>query len=293
MRRGRAGRLHDRIVGDARHAAIDDDALRAARELEGQAAGAGFRDRGVGGGSAHIGDQQRAPGLHALVAGMRRVVDRLAAHVVVGEERRQMVGGRDAHAVEMRQGAVPMAEQAHHRQHAVDGVEQRLRRVDLAAGEHLAQGQKIEQQIDQDARIAAGMAAIGEDLAVEFAGEKPGRAPQRAVEALAAQARIAERDRGHELLLRQGAGAHVPLEVAHELADDAQEALVEGVVGAFEDQRRLADERDQPPRQRPAVSRAMRRSPSRDVTNSSTRERALAWASAVPAARRWRSQPKP
>ena len=38
---------------------------------------------------------------------------------------------------------------------------------------------------------------------------------------------------------------------------------------------------------------AIRLSPSLEVTNSSTRERALAWASAVPAARRCRSQPKP
>ena len=92
------------------------------------------------------------PGLQALVAGMRRVLDRLAAHVVVGQQRREMVGGRHAHAVEMRQGAVAMAEQAHHRQHAVDRVQQRLRRVDLAAGEHLAQRQEIEQQFDQQPR---------------------------------------------------------------------------------------------------------------------------------------------
>jgi hypothetical protein len=42
-----------------------------------------------------------------------------------------------------------------------------------------------------------------------------------------------------------------------------------------------------------SVLQAIRLSPSFEVTNSSTRERALAWASAVPAARRWRSQPKP
>ena len=65
---------------------------------------------------------ERAARLQALVAGMRRVMDRLAAHVVVGEQRREVVGGGDAHAVEMRQGAVAMPEEAHHRQHPVDGA---------------------------------------------------------------------------------------------------------------------------------------------------------------------------
>ena len=107
-----------------------------------------------------------------------------------------MVGGGDPHAVEMRQRAVAVAEQPHHRQHPVDGVQQGLGRVDLAAGEHLAQRQQIEQQVHQHARIAAGMPAIGEDLAIQFAGEKPGRAAQRLLEPLAAKARIAERDGG-------------------------------------------------------------------------------------------------
>ena len=40
----------------------------------------------------------------------------------------------------------------------------------------------------------------------------------------------------------------VALEIAHEPADGAQEAVIEGVVGAFEEQRRLAEEGDQPPR---------------------------------------------
>ena len=96
-----------------------------------------------------------------------------------------------------------------------------------------------------------------------------------------------------ELLLGQGAGPQTPFEIPHQIADDAQEALVEGVIGALEDQRRLADEGDQPARDDLRYRGAMRRSPRRDETNSSTSERALACARAVPAARRWRSQPKP
>ncbi len=246
-RRGTRG-LDDRIGGDLRHAAIDHDALRGARELEGQAAGRRLLGQGPGRRGAHIGHQQSAPGLQALVAGMGRVVDRLAAHVVIGEQRRQVVGGRHPHAVEMREGAVPMPEQAHHGQHPVDGAQERLGRIDLAAGEHLAQGQQIEQQLDDDARIAAHMPAIGQDLALELAGEQATGPAQIAVEPLAAQARIAERNRCHELLIGQGAGAHLALEGSHMLPDDSQETLVEGVIRPFQDQRRLADEGHEPAR---------------------------------------------
>ena len=177
MGRRRARGMGDGVVRAAGKAAIHDDALRAARELEGQAARTGFRrlmDRRAG---PDVGDEQRLAGLEPLVARMGRVVDRLAAHVVVGEQRRELVGRGYAHAVEMREGAVAVAEQAQHRQHAVDGVESASGRIDLAAREHLAQGQEIEEELDEQARIAARMAAVREDLAVELAGEEPGRAP--------------------------------------------------------------------------------------------------------------------
>ena len=84
-----------------------------------------------------------------------------------------MVGRGHAHAVEMGERAVAVAEQAHHGQHAVDGAQQRLGGVDLAAGEHLAKRQEVEQQFHHEARVAAGMAAIGQDLPVELAGQQP------------------------------------------------------------------------------------------------------------------------
>jgi hypothetical protein len=61
-----------------------------------------------------------------------------------------------------------MAEEAQHRHHAVDGVEQRLRRHDVARRKSLAQRQKIEQQFDQRRRIARHMPAVGQDLAAQF-----------------------------------------------------------------------------------------------------------------------------
>ena len=73
-------------------------------------------------------------------------------------------GKRRAHAVEMREGAVAVAEEAHHRHHAVDGVVELRRRRDVARLEGLPQRQEIEQQLDQRAGIAADVAAVGQDL---------------------------------------------------------------------------------------------------------------------------------
>ena len=117
---------------------------------------------------AGIHQQQQVLGFDALIAGMLRVRDRRAARIVVGEQRREQIGRRRAHAVEEREIAVAVPEEAQHRHHAVDGVEQRRRRRDIARGEGLAQRQQVEQQLDQGAGIAADVAAVGEDLPLEL-----------------------------------------------------------------------------------------------------------------------------
>ncbi len=63
-----------------------------------------------------------------------------------------------------------MTEEAQHRHHAVDGIEKRLRRRDVARREGLTQRQEFEQDFDDRAGIAAGMAAIGKNLPLDFAG---------------------------------------------------------------------------------------------------------------------------
>ena len=122
--------------------------------------------------AAGIHQDDGAGGFDALIAGMRRVGDRRAAGVVIGEDGGEQVGRRRPHAVEQREIAVAMPEEAQHRHHAVDGVEQRRRRRDVARREHLAQRQEIEQQLDQRARIAADMAAVGQDLPLELVGSR-------------------------------------------------------------------------------------------------------------------------
>ena len=117
------------------------------------------------GGARPVSISTRVPAaLDPLVAGMRRVGERRAARVVIGQDGGEQVGRRRAHAVEQRESAVAVPEEAQHRHHAVDGVEQRRRRRDVARGERLPQRQQVDQQLDQRAGIAADVSAVGQDL---------------------------------------------------------------------------------------------------------------------------------
>ena len=103
-------------------------------------------------------DRRRPAGVHqhhhladldALVTGMRRVRQRCTAGVVVGENGRHQIGQRRSHAVEVREGAVAVPEETHHRHHAVDRVVELRRRRQVARLEGLTQRQEVEQQLDQ------------------------------------------------------------------------------------------------------------------------------------------------
>ncbi len=85
-----------------------------------------------------------------------------------------MVGCGHAHAVEMAERGIAVAQQPKRGQHPVDGAQQRLRRIDAAAEEALAQGQQVEQQLHGEARIAGAVAAVGQDLPIELAHEDAG-----------------------------------------------------------------------------------------------------------------------
>ena len=62
--------------------------------------------------------------LEALVPRVPRTGERLRPHVVIGEDRRKQVRRRNTHAVEQGERAVAMPEQAQHRHHAIDRVEE-------------------------------------------------------------------------------------------------------------------------------------------------------------------------
>ena len=164
MRRGRARDLPPAFATCHRQSAIDDEAVLPGRELEREAAGVRFlayrhRRRAAG-----IHQDQRARALQALVTGMGRVRERRAAGVVVGENGGDEIGRSRTHAIEEREVAVAVPEEAQHRHHAIDGIEQRWRRHEIAGGERGPQRQEVNQQLDERTGIAADMAAVGQDL---------------------------------------------------------------------------------------------------------------------------------
>ena len=198
-------------------------------------------------------DRRRAAGVHqqhhlaeldALVAGVRRVGQRRAARVVIGEDGRHQVGQRRPHAVEMREGAVAVPEEAHHRHHAVDGVVELRRRRDVARLERLPQRQEIEQQLDQRAGIAADVAAVGQDLPFDLGDELLDRAAHVPRLPGHAERRVGERDQRlhprHAVARLDGGVAQVA-DLANEAA---QEAAVKLLVGVVQDQRRMAEPGD-------------------------------------------------
>ena len=105
------------------------------------------------------------------------------------------------HPVHVGEGAVSMAEQAQHRQHAIDCTKKRLGNIELPARKDLAQRQEIEEEVHERLRIAADMAAIREDLPIELAGQHPDAVAEIGVESFAAQPGVAEPDGGREPVL--------------------------------------------------------------------------------------------
>ena len=249
MRRGRARDLPPVLLVDRRQPAIDHQPLRPPRQFERQAAGMRFladRDRRR---LAGVHQQRGLPGVDALIAGMRRVRHRRAARVVIGEHGGEQIDRRRPHAVELREIAVGVAEEAQHRHHAVDGVVERGRRLQMARREQLAQRQQIDQQFDQHAGIAADMAAVGQDLPAQFVDQPARIAAQMTGLALQAERRVVERD--HRLQARQAVARLLEraAQVAHLPRQAADEAAVEARVGVLQDEGRLAEPADDAARQ--------------------------------------------
>ena len=135
MRRARARHFARRGAVWARRTAIDDDALAAERKLECQAARMRFFGKSRRRRAPGIDNERAPPRFHPLVAGIRRVQQRAAAHVVIGEHSRNQFRLRHAHAVEQGERSVAVAQEPQHRHHAVDGVEQ--------SGRHLRSARRI------------------------------------------------------------------------------------------------------------------------------------------------------
>ena len=121
----------------------------------------------------------------------------------------------------------------------------------LRAVNACASGSRSSSNSDQRARIAADMAAVGQDLALELGGEPARRAAQMADLARHGERRIGRARcracrRGHAV----ARVAREPAQIAHLAGQVAQEAAIEADVGVVEDQRRLGEPGDDAARHR-------------------------------------------
>ena len=180
---------------------------------------------------------------------MRRVRHRRAARVVISEHGGEPVDRRRPHAVELREIAVGVTEEAQHRHHAVDGVVERRRRRQAARGKQLPQRQQVHQQVDQRAGVAADMAAVRQDLLAQLVDQPPPIRGQVTGLTLHAQRGVVERD--HRLQPRQPVARLVEraAQIAHLPRQAADEAAVEFCIGVLQQERRLAEPADDAARQ--------------------------------------------
>ena len=266
MRGRRARRLLHRRPLALRRAAIDDQWLPGAGQFEREAAGVGLARERRARRLACIHHQHGLARLDALVAGPGRVLERRGPRVVIGERCRHRVRLGRAHAIEQRQRAVAVSEQAQHRHHAIDGIEQHRRRLEAARRIGLSQGQQVVQQVDEHLRVAADVAAIGQDLAAEFVDEPARPALLRLAETFRAQAERGERDDDEQPVLGRRRGEIGTLQHRPMAADAFHELAVEGAVRARQNQRRLRQPREKTPRGdgRAPAERAVRPAPQAD-----------------------------
>lgn len=194
--------------------------------------------------SPGVGDDDAAGRLEPLVAGIVRVIKRRPAHFVIGEHGREHVGRRRAHAVELRERAVRVTEEAQHRDHAIDGGRKDRGRGHVPRLENLPQWQQINQDFDQCPGIAADMPAVWKNLPAQLVDQALCRLPQQALFARHAKARESQRDRDQQtriaVLDRRVYAAekpHLPGEATHIGA-------VESVIGILQNQRRMCEPGD-------------------------------------------------
>ncbi len=182
----------------ARNPAVDEHQLAARAQLEGEAARAGgarklHRRRRPG-----VGEHDRGGALQPHVPAAHRHDGVCRPAFVVGKDGGKRAALARTHAVETRRHAVAEAKVAQHRRHPPDGREQRGVRRLGARGVASAQRQQVEQQLHENPWIAADVAAVGRDLALQLRRQELLRLRQAAIVAVDAQMGVNEADQGDE-----------------------------------------------------------------------------------------------
>ena len=131
MRSRRARDLPPVFLVHRRQSAINDEPVELPRQFKRQAAGMRFLAQDHGRRPAGIHQQRGLPGVDALVTGMRRIRYRRAARIVIGEHGGKQIDRGRPHAVELREISVAMPEKPQHRHDAINGIVERLRRLQL------------------------------------------------------------------------------------------------------------------------------------------------------------------
>ena len=99
-----------------------------------------------------------------LIAGMAGMMEGLAAHIVARQKTRDHARIAFLPALEQRQRAIAMTEEAQHRRHAVTGVAQRMRRLDVQRRQARPSPSRDGDRPAAGFRRTVDMAAIGQDL---------------------------------------------------------------------------------------------------------------------------------
>ncbi len=142
-----------------------------------------------------------------------------------------------------------MAEEAQHRHHAVDGVEQRRRRGDVSCGKGLAQRQEVAEQLDQRAGVARDVPAVGQDLPLQLVRQFARGAADVLGLVGQAQRGVAQCDQHLQPWHAVADVDHGVAQIADLARQAAQVTPIELAVGVAEHQRRLRQQRDHAARQ--------------------------------------------
>ena len=159
--------------------------------------------------------------------------------VVVTKDRRQPVRDRRAHAVEARETAVAVAEEAQCRQHAVDRPHQGRGWGFGLVGIGLAQRQEVGQKFEQHHRVARDVPAVRQDLPVELGREVPRRVAHDRTRHRQRQRREGQSDAGAQQVLAVGHVARGKPQVAHLRGKRFEVGAIERKFRALQHDRRV------------------------------------------------------